>query len=432
MALFDTLAAKGALRAARERRLTPQQYAEEVRSGRAGLGGSFARVIGDKTGSRTLQEHQQIVIDREKDKRRGFTGWLHENNIVPMAAGALMGGAALSGLSSLGAAGSASSGGTAAGGATASAPAINWGGLQIPVSASQQAAIGTGALPGLQAAGLGGGMWEWLDEWGGGAYDNPTQLWEGSDVLDPLGQTWQPTWEGSDVMDPLGQGWQQPSTPLWEGSDLIDPISSTGWPSAPSPTVSIPGVGDVFGSWGSILKNAPGVSQLRSLLGGGNASGGGTAGRGILDGILNDPLGAAFNASPFLLALMEANRQSGDLNSVINKINGESYTRSVLNPYDMDTGIGRANMLQDQGLRGVRGSSFGNNDLTNYDYMRSLGRGDLANRANLASAGLEGNLINQRNTNRNLLLGAGLNASARLFSPPADPFGLNRLSGLFA
>jgi hypothetical protein len=84
-------------------------------------------------------------------------------------------------------------------------------------------------------------------------------------------------------------------------------------------------------------------------------------------------------------------------------------------------------MMQDQQLRGVRGSSFGNNDITNYDYMRSLGRGDLFNRANVATAGLEGNLINQRNTNRNLLLGAGLNASGRMFQPQSDPFGLENL-----
>src|SRR6185369_7539356 len=109
--------------------------------------------------------------------------------------------------------------------------------------------------------------------------------------------------------------------------------------------------------------------------------------------------------------------------------NGDAYSKSVLNPYDMDTGIGRQNMLQDQQLRGVRGSSFGDQSLTNYDYMRSLGRGDLFNRANLASAGLEGNLINQRNTNRNLLLGAGLNASGRMFSQQSDPFGLKNLLG---
>ena len=91
-------------------------------------------------------------------------------------------------------------------------------------------------------------------------------------------------------------------------------------------------------------------------------------------------------------------------------------------------------MLNDQDLRGVRGSSFGDQSLSNYDYMRSLGRGDLASKAGMAYASTAGNLINARNTNRNLLLGAGLNASGRLFSPQRDPFDIERYRamGLFA
>lgn len=174
-----------------------------------------------------------------------------------------------------------------------------------------------------------------------------------------------------------------------------------------------------------------GNSILRSITGGGNASGGGTGqtqGRNILGTLFNDPFQAAFNSTPFLLALNEANRQGDDLDDVLGKINGEAYSKSVLNPYDMDTGLGRTDLMEDQQRRGIRGSSFGQQTLGNYDYMRSLGRGDLFNRANLASAQLEGNLINTRNTNRNLLLGAGLNASGRLFEPD-DKFDLRKLFG---
>lgn len=189
-------------------------------------------------------------------------------------------------------------------------------------------------------------------------------------------------------------------------------------------------LGNGGSSFGSALKGITGISGLSRFLPGGNASGGGTAGGNILNTFMGNPMQAAFNSTPFLLALAEANSQGKDIDNVLNKINGEAYTRSVLNPYDMDTGIGRNNMLQDQGLRGVRGSSFGDQSLNSYDYMRSLGRGDLASRAQIASAGLEGNLINQRNTNRNLLLGAGLNASGRLFEPQRDPFDLSKLLGI--
>lgn len=167
------------------------------------------------------------------------------------------------------------------------------------------------------------------------------------------------------------------------------------------------------------LKSIPGLAQL---LGGAAGAAGGkkSTGGGILDNILNDPLGAAFNASPFLLAANFANKQAGDLNGVLNSINQDSYRKSVLDPYDLETGQGRAMMQQDQGLRGVAGSSFGDQSLNNYDYMRNLGRGDMASKANLSAAGIQGSLINARNTNTNMLLGAGLNASGRLFSPPSD------------
>lgn len=178
-----------------------------------------------------------------------------------------------------------------------------------------------------------------------------------------------------------------------------------------------------------------GLDALKSLGGlGGNAStgssGGGSAGKGILDTILGDPLQAAFNASPFLLALNESNKQSGDLNGVLNNINGDAYTKSVLNPYDMDTGKGRYALQNDQSLRGVSGSSFGQQGLDSYDYTRSLGRSDMASKAQLAAAGLQGSLINSRNTNRNLLLGAGLSASGSLFKPQQDPFNLRALLGV--
>jgi hypothetical protein len=171
-----------------------------------------------------------------------------------------------------------------------------------------------------------------------------------------------------------------------------------------------------------------------------------TLGQSILGQLGSDPLSAAFSATPFLLALHEANKQGGDINDTIGRMrsledsvsgNASPYMNALLNPYDQQTGTGRAALLQDQGLRGIRGSSFGDQSLNSYDYTRDLGRGDIASKALLGSAGLQGNLmnselgaINARNTNRNLLLGAGLSASGRLFQPEKDPFNLNTLLGL--
>lgn len=182
---------------------------------------------------------------------------------------------------------------------------------------------------------------------------------------------------------------------------------------------------DVFKKYG-----AQGLNALKGLRGGNGGGNGQSTGGGILDSILGDPVGAAFNSAPFLLAMNEANKQSGDLNGVLNQINGDAYTKSVLNPYDKDTGQGRYAMQNDQALRGVSGSSFGDQALSGYDYTRALGRSDMASKAQLAAAGLQGSLINTRNTNKNLLLGAGLSASGSLFKPQQDPFNLRALLGV--
>ncbi len=189
-----------------------------------------------------------------------------------------------------------------------------------------------------------------------------------------------------------------------------------------------------------------GTSIAKFLTGGGTGGAGKTTGQSILGQIGSDPLGAAFSATPFLLALSEANKQGSDINDTIGRMQGlessisgnsSPYMNAILNPYDQETGTGRSALVQDQGLRGIRGSSFGDQALNSYDYSRDLGRGDLASKALLGSAGLQGQLmnselgaINARNTNRNLLLGAGLGASGKLFQPQQDPFNLKTLLGL--
>jgi hypothetical protein len=312
--------------------------------------------------------------------------------------------------------------GAEAGAGTAAGESAAVGGLESGFTAAELGLNGASASGGATG---GSGMWDWLDDfsdWGSntGFGETTAQYGNWSDAFNG--------WTGTDMGGPAGN--------LMPGA-VVDPAvqqaidlgamtqTSPGVWELTNPNL-LPAVGGSGLGWRDAL-------SLKNLLGGSGPNiniGGGTRGGGILDSILDDPLGAAFNATPFLLALTEANRQGRDIDGVLNSINGEGYRNAVLRPWDMETASNRQALLDDQTLRGTRGSSFGDESLNNFDYIRGIGRGDLASKASLGAAGLSGQLINARNTNRNLLLGAGLNASGRLFSPQRDPFGLSSLLGL--
>lgn len=288
--------------------------------------------------------------------------------------------------------------------------------------------------------------------------------------------------------------------------------------------MQMPGMTANLANWGSgsvPITNGGGASTwgriadgARGLFGGG----GNSTGRSILNGIGSDPLGAAFNMTPFLLALQQARQQgkdidasigdmrglipqyidnannsrnvfssldtglaqlsqktTGDYDNLLGEVTGNesNYVRSQINPLLQAQATGYGNMLESQGARGIRGSSFGDQALTNYGVdtgrgiadatakalegsyglrsgivgardtaaSRSLGmRGQnqgAVNASNLASingqSGMFDSILkaqNMRNTNKNMLLGAGLAASGKLFSPvDNDPFGIKRLMG---
>lgn len=229
------------------------------------------------------------------------------------------------------------------------------------------------------------------------------------------------------------------------GADETGAFDQFGWQSEPGN----PDSGSILDGFngGGGLSLSPLLNML-GRLGGGAASalgGAGTVGRGMLNSILSDPMGSAFNMTPFLLAMAEANNQKNDVRDITNRLNdleGEASTANVqsmvLNPYDRQTALGRSELLSSLTNRGVMGSSFGNQDLTAFDTTRSLGRGDLATKALMGSIGTRGALLdqilqgtNKMHTNKNMLLGAGLNASGNLFRPERkpDPFGLQALLG---
>lgn len=282
------------------------------------------------------------------------------------------------------------------------------------------AAGGTGGSSSAAASG-GTGMWDWLDEFvsPGDAGDVGTYGTSGIESAPaPTGLA------GDQPLDIFGS---TPDMPGWTND------AST-W----DPQYSQPGGGSSL--WGKIADWAKGaLPNARSLFGGGSAAAGGSAPGGMGFGT------AAFDSAPFLLSLGLANKQRNDINPYLDRLNSlydrfssneGGYLKSVTDPYDMATAQQHGALTTSLGNRGVLGSSFGDMSLDNQNYMRDVGRGDLLSRAINESVGAQSQLtdqamkgINTRNAASNALLGAGLNASARLFSPQQDPFGLRTLMG---
>lgn len=93
---------------------------------------------------------------------------------------------------------------------------------------------------------------------------------------------WDTDWGTEGLLDTGGSGINM--NDLY--SSLDDMQSFTNGVTAPSPTVSVPGYGDVYGSWDSILKNMPKIPGLSNILSGvmSKAAGGD---RGSLDMLRN-------------------------------------------------------------------------------------------------------------------------------------------------
>lgn len=186
----------------------------------------------------------------------------------------------------------------------------------------------------------------------------------------------------------------------------------------------------LIGPAGQIASNTSGVSPGGRIGNTGNMVGTGGTVPTQSNGLFDNLLGTVGNLSPALLAGYLGNSQRQDvmgqvgrLNDLAGSLNGPAFMQSITNPYDLQTGQGRTALSQSLQQRGVGGSSFGNQQLGNYDYQRGLGRGDLATRAGTAVAGTQGQLYSNAlhgmvgaNAAYNNLLGAGLGASGSLFN----------------
>lgn len=89
-------------------------------------------------------------------------------------------------------------------------------------------------------------------------------------------------------------------------------------------------------------------------------------------------LGAAASALPSYLAYQYANNlQQPNIAAYTDLYNKAGDTSGILGMYDINTGLGRNQLNSSLTARGVSGSSFGDQALTNYNTQRDLGRGSL-------------------------------------------------------
>lgn len=192
-----------------------------------------------------------------------------------------------------------------------------------------------------------------------------------------------------------------------------------------SGNLTVPGATGLSADLASFLKTAPPgiMDQIKSLLG----AAGGVLGTGLGTG------GATVGSTlPGLLALAYAAKQPGVDTSQLNNILGQTQgnesaiIKAATDPFQRNIAAGYGDLLQSQGLRGIRGSSFGDTDIANY--LSSTG-GALANAGSNAAQGslaLQGNLASQiaqlnaqNQTTKNNLYGTAFNVLGRGLNPTA-------------
>lgn len=174
-------------------------------------------------------------------------------------------------------------------------------------------------------------------------------------------------------------------------------------------------VPDITGSSFSLPSN---LSSLSKLLGSVNSKWVNPDGSINLGGLA----GSAASMLPTALTTAYAMNQ----NPGQGPMNWQSAALSQFNPsamaglYDIQTGIGREGLTSNLASRGVTGSSFGNDALTNYSTTRDVGRNALINQGFMAGNTIANNLAQQQiqaQQIKNNLLGAGLYSAGIAANP---------------
>lgn len=253
----------------------------------------------------------------------------------------------------------------------------------------------------------------------------PNNLWSGayeyagnpSLVADAVGTGSAPWWQGlpgTAGLEKLGTGAPYADV-LNEGSGLWDTLTR--------------GAKSLFGSGAA--------STAGSLFGTGGNTGGlfgslfGTGGNtgGLFSSLFgNGGMGSFFDkaaaSAPVLAAIQYARNQSPLDTGKLEGLYGSFDPNALAFGYDQNTVAGRESLTSGLTSRGVMGSSFGNNDITNFNTTRDLGRSALVNqgmgqRADIAKAIMDANFKSQQLKNN--LYGSSLLALGNVFGGRSSP-----------
>lgn len=166
--------------------------------------------------------------------------------------------------------------------------------------------------------------------------------------------------------------------------------------------------------WDSIKQyGGSGLNALKGLLSG-NASGGGTG----LFGNGGGGLDTALALTPALAAIAYARNQGPLDTSRLTSSYDQFDPNALAYQYDQNTGLGRRGLESSLQRRGVMGSSFGNQDLTNFGATRDLGRQSLISAGMAQRAGIANDIFKADATDRalkNQLYGSALYSIGNIF-----------------
>lgn len=163
------------------------------------------------------------------------------------------------------------------------------------------------------------------------------------------------------------------------------------------------------------------------IFSGNRGGGGGIFGSGILGG--NGIFETAAATAPAMAAINYARNlrpyDTSRLTGLFNQYSPEAQASQ----FDVNTGLGRTALTDSLARRGVSGSSFGDQSLTNFNTARDLGRAQLINQGVGTQAGIAGQILASNvasQQQKNELYGRALLALSGGLSPSNKP-----LSGLF-
>lgn len=189
----------------------------------------------------------------------------------------------------------------------------------------------------------------------------------------------------------LGGGYTSPALgAAADGLYTFPGEAAVGNAAYPAGTASSSGLGGGF--WSGV-KDAAGPLKEVAGLSGGLKNLFAPVNDGMNDLFGNDWGAKAAGSIPILAAMDYAKSQSPFDTSRLESTYNEFDPSALAYEYDQNTAKGRDSLTSSLQSRGVMGSSFGNNDITNFQTSRDLGRRSLVNQGLAARGGLASSLL---------------------------------------